>query len=65
VIELAIVVALSTIVGVVWGLVVRALPQADLARSASQHLGTQLAKRRDIRRFLRGRLNPEKVTGLA
>ena len=64
-IELVIVAVLSTIVGVVWGLVVRALPQADLARSASQQLGARLAKRRDVRRFLRGRLNPEKVTGLA
>lgn len=65
VIELVIVAALSVVVGVAWGLVVRALPHADPARAASQQLSAKLAKRRDLRRFLRARLEPETATGLA
>jgi hypothetical protein len=65
VIELLIVAALSVLVGVAWGLVVRALPQADPARAASQQLSAELAKRRGLRRFLRARLEPETATGLA
>ena len=64
-IELLIVAALSVLVGVAWGLVVRALPQADPARAASQQLSAELAKRRGLRRFLRARLEPETATGLA
>jgi len=65
VIELVIVAALSVLVGVAWGFVVRALPHADPARAASQQLSAELAKRRDLRRFLRARLEPETATGLA
>jgi membrane-associated phospholipid phosphatase len=65
VIELVIVAALSVVIGVAWGLVVRALPHADPARAASQQLSAELAKRHDLRRFLRARLEPETATGLA
>ena len=64
-IELVIVAALSVLVGVAWGFVVRALPHADPARAASQQLSAEIAKRRDLRRFLRARLEPETATGLA
>jgi membrane-associated phospholipid phosphatase len=65
VIELAIVALLSAIIGIVWGFVARALPQADPAHAASQQLGAQLSRRGEVRRFLRGRLDPETATGLA
>lgn len=63
-IELVIVAVLSTVAGVVWGLVVRAFPHADPARAASQQRGAQLAEHRGIRRFLRARLDAETATGL-
>jgi len=65
VIEFLIVAALSLVIGVAWGLVVRALPQADPARVASQQLSAELAKKRTAGRFLRARLEPETATGLA
>ena len=64
-IELLIVAALSLVIGVAWGLVVRALPQAGPARVASQRLAAGLAKKRTAGRFLRARLAPETATGLA
>ena len=64
-IEFLIVAALSLVIGVAWGLVVRALPQADPARVASQRLAAGLAKKRTAGRFLRARLAPETATGLA
>lgn len=68
--ELLIAVTLSVAAGVVWGLVVRAFPGADPARSASRELGAQIAGRAASGRggsggFLRARLDPEKTTGLA
>jgi undecaprenyl-diphosphatase len=56
---------LSVVIGVAWGLVVRALPHADPARAASQQLSAELAKRRGLHRFLRARLEPETAAGLA
>jgi membrane-associated phospholipid phosphatase len=65
VIELVVLAALSVVVGVVWGLVVRALPQADPARAASQRLAAGLGKKPTARHFLRARVDPETATGLA
>ena len=64
-IELVIAAAISTIVGVVWALVVRAIPQADPARSASRRVAAGLSESRRVRRFLRARFDPQAATGLA
>jgi undecaprenyl-diphosphatase len=63
--ELVIVAAISTFVGVAWALVVRSIPHADPAGSAALHVGEELAEHRRLRRFLRGRLDPQAATGLA
>lgn len=55
----------SVAAGLAWAAVVRALPQADPAGSASRRIGTRLGARVEVRRFLRARLDPEAVTGLA
>jgi membrane-associated phospholipid phosphatase len=65
VIELVIVAAISAIVGLTWALVVRAIPQADPASSASRRLGAGLSESRGVRRLLRARLDPQAATGLA
>ncbi len=64
-IEVALAVGIGLLVGVGWGLAVRAVPHADPARSASERVGTELAERAGLRRFLRARVDPETATGLA
>ncbi|MGE5226396.1 MAG: phosphatase PAP2 family protein [Planctomycetaceae bacterium] len=63
--ELAIVGVLSVAVGLAWAAAVRSVRQADPASEASVRVGEELAQRRGPRRFLRSRLDPQTVTGLA
>lgn len=63
-IELWILAAVSIVVGVVWTLVVRAMPHADPAEAASERVASGLEERGRARRFLRARLDPRAVTGL-
>jgi membrane-associated phospholipid phosphatase len=63
--ELGIVAALSLAAGLACAAGVRAVPQADPARSASKHLESALVDRGGVRRFLRARLDPQVATGLA
>jgi membrane-associated phospholipid phosphatase len=63
--ELWIVAALSLATGLASAAAVKAIPQADPARSASKHLESALLERRGIRRILRARLDPQVATGLA
>lgn len=64
-VQLVILAAVSSAVGLAWAVVVRALPQADPARTASRRIGARLADRPDVQRFLRARLDPQAATGLA
>ncbi len=63
--ELAIVAVMSLAAGISCAAVIRAVPHADLARSASKHLEVALVERRGVRRFLRARVDPQVATGLA
>jgi membrane-associated phospholipid phosphatase len=65
VIEFAVLAALSAVVGVAWGFVASAFPHADPAHAASQRLNAEAAEHFDMRRFLRARVDPATVTGLA
>ncbi|MCL4554686.1 MAG: hypothetical protein M1565_06095, partial [Actinobacteria bacterium] len=63
-IELVIVAVLSSAVGVIWSIAFLAFPRADPARAVSMEIGAKLGERREIRRFLRARLDPAATTGL-
>jgi undecaprenyl-diphosphatase len=63
--ELVVLAAISLVVGVVWTLVVRAVPHADPAERVSRRIGERLDERRGVRRVLRARLDPGAAAGLA
>lgn len=63
--EVVVAAGLSALVGLAWYVAVRALPHADPAGSASERLGSDLAEHARVRGFLRARVDPETVTGLA
>ncbi len=57
--------AVATGAGLVAFALVRHWPQSDPALSATESIGERLGSRRDVRRFLRSRMDPATATGLA
>jgi membrane-associated phospholipid phosphatase len=64
-VELLIVIGISGIAGLGWGLVVRAMPGSDPAQAAARRVGEEIGQSPTARRFLRARFDPRAATGLA